>query len=137
MGGLPRPLMILRPNRHRLLLSFDPDYKTRYNTVKEQLVRLRKLRDEAVRDWEKHEFIRKWIDEHVKPWHETFRENFGPVLFPSWLLFLFSKNPLTMLIPMFVFLLGCFYFQFQRRKNSRRLAESIWKEFPDFGSKKY
>ena len=80
----------------------------------------------------KHEFIQEWIDEHVKPWHETFRENFGPVLVPSWLLFFSSKNPLTMLIPMLVFLLGCFYFQYERRKNSRRLAESVWKDFPAF-----
>lgn len=42
--------MILRPAKHRLLLSFDPEYETRYNTVKAQLVRLRKLRDEAARD---------------------------------------------------------------------------------------
>lgn len=42
--------MILRPAKHRLLLSFDPEYEARYNIVKAQLVRLRKLRDEAARD---------------------------------------------------------------------------------------
>lgn len=42
--------MILRPGKHRLLLSFDTEYETRYNTVRAELVRLRKLRGGVVRD---------------------------------------------------------------------------------------
>lgn len=83
---------------------------------------------------EKHEFIQGWVDKHVDPWHKTFRKNFGPVLLPSWFMFLHSKNFFT-LTPMLGLLLGCFYFQFERRKNSRRIAEAVWNDFPDLRSK--
>lgn len=84
---------------------------------------------------EKHEFIQKWVNDHVDPWHETIRENFGLVLLPSWFMFLYSKDLFLFLIPMLSYLLGCFYFQFQRRKNSRRIAEEVWNDFPGFRSK--
>lgn len=42
--------MILRPAKHRLLRSFDPEYEARYNAARAQIVRLRKIRNETVRD---------------------------------------------------------------------------------------
>lgn len=81
--------MILRPAKHRLLLSFDPEYEARYNTVKAQLVRLRKLRDEAARD-----LILKCY----------------PFLLPLQLLIYFTASKKISLLMTFSYCLGIFLF---------------------------
>jgi hypothetical protein len=94
--------MTMFRTRHNFLMTFDEEYR------------------------ERHEFIQEWVKHHVKPGYRIFFENWSVVLFPFWIIFLFTRS-MSSFIPFLGYFFGCFLYSWVWRARAKKMAKEVWK----------